>query len=441
MAPERSKGGCSWTFTAELEGNLKQVFLSYSAKDRAEVDAFDREMRRRGVPVWRDRRDLTGGRATRKEIEKAFQDALGTVFFLTENAAESEWVRETERRLAQEANARWFGHGIFPVFRHDRREITQAMQNQAADRAALDAYDLSTMDGYVVKTTESPTKESLIGEFRKAARRVLGGVLKSLDESKATGAALRIGLATRGAITAQDPNNDLLADWSADFPGVDGGPSAPPSPEIWAESLLPALADLQAEISTPRRSGRRAVVLVPQCHLTLALAAGFQFRRNVQVDVSVIEPNTGSHWTAPRLPEPGNPAAWTVERLDLGAGKDVALVVNVTQPPESVRAQLRSNVESCVGSALIFEPAGGPSFTWLSGLDALEPHRRAMAVVERVRTDEAYPASKNVHLYFAGPAAFAVLLAQQFSNLRSVQTYEWLNSEQRYVPGPRLISS
>ena len=112
---------------------MKKIFLSYSTKDKQEVERFDRELRRRGVPVWRDQYDLTGGRVTEAEIEAASRDVAGTVFYLTENAADSEWVREKERGYALAArDAR--SASIVPIFRDELAVIGDKMKALAADR-------------------------------------------------------------------------------------------------------------------------------------------------------------------------------------------------------------------------------------------------------------------------------------------------------------------
>jgi len=75
-----------------------KVFLSYSSKDCSEVDKLDLELRRRGVVLWRDRESLLSGRPLKDEIAAAADQAAGFAFYLTMNAARSEWVREKERK-------------------------------------------------------------------------------------------------------------------------------------------------------------------------------------------------------------------------------------------------------------------------------------------------------------------------------------------------------
>lgn len=283
------------------------------------------------------------------------------------------------------------------------------------------------------------TKEFLKLEgARQCGGREIAERLDALDRGKAGTASWTIGLITRHGGTPSSYPIDVLLDWTSEFAG-----GVPPSTDEWRDVLDPWLEGFKEALLKNRGRGRRRVVLIPQCHLTMALAVGFQFRRNVQVATTVIEPNSLQWWTIPRLPEPGQSSAWTVERLDLGSGGDLALVVNITQPGHSMRQSVAANLQRDeVGTALIFEPVTGvPAKAWLSEIDPQEPHQRVMAILEQVRQDDAFAACSTVHLFFAGPAAFAILLAVEFSNFRPVQTYEWLDSRRSYVPGPLLVSS
>lgn len=47
---------------------IRRVFLSYASENHREVLRFDRELRRRGVPLWRDRVNLPRGRDIHEEI-------------------------------------------------------------------------------------------------------------------------------------------------------------------------------------------------------------------------------------------------------------------------------------------------------------------------------------------------------------------------------------
>lgn len=418
---------------------MRKMFLSYSSKDKAEIERLDHELRRRGVPTWWDQYDLTGGRINEAQIEAACRDAAGFVFYLTHEAAQSRWVREKERAYALDACRRRSDVGIVPIFRDDRLAIREAMRDarDGHPTSRAEPYDLTTFQGY-----EIDSKKDLDGELRRAANKVLGSLLTSLDATKPPGEAWTVGLVTRGGLLPLEHAPDLLLDWSQDFPvrAHDAMPNEPPTREQWKNVLEPALDAFADELKPLLKA--RALRIVAQCHLTLALAFGYRFRRNTGVELSVIEPYSGDVWESPRAPLAPEHDAWSKKRKKVGDGEDLALAINVTQERKSFNAQvLAAARRGNIGNVLIFEPAGGTSKTAFANLEPTAVHRRALAVVEQLQRDARFPDCRVVHLFIAVPVGFAILLAQQFSNVRAVQTYEWSEAIQGYLPGCLLVSS
>ncbi len=420
------------------ESALRKMFLSYSGKDKPEVDRLDRELRRRGVLVWRDQRDLTGGRANEAEIEAACRNAAGFVFYLTHEAAKSRWVREKERDHALAARQQRSDTGIVPIFRDDRLEVREKMRALRDDPASrAEPYDLTTFQGYEV----DPQKD-LDGELRQAANKVLGSHLESLDATKPPGEAWTVGVVTRGGLAPLQYAPDLLLEWSEDFPSRehDAAPTEPPSPGQWKNVLEPALDAFVAQLK--KKLGARALRVAPQCHLTLALAFGHSLRRNTSAGLTVVEPHSGDLWESPKVPLAADHGAWKKRRKKIGDGKEIALAINITQPSKSFAKQVvTASRKINAGTAVIFEPTDGASKTIFANLDPTGVHQRAVAVVEQLQDEPAFPDCKIVHLFLAAPVGFAILLAQQFSNVRSVQTYEWSEASSGYLPGCLLVSS
>ena len=226
---------------------------------------------------------------------------------------------------------------------------------------------------------------------------------------------------------------DLLVDWSTDYDG------RVPDAAFGETVSLRALAAIGAALAAAWPSLRLEVV--PQCHLTMALAAGFQFRRNVGADLEVVDVHTEERWQGPASPLPGAPDAWARPRQRLRTrGPDLAIAIGISQPiAAAVRFFLHATAAP-VSRLLVFEPQAGPSLTALKGLPAEAFHRMAVAVVDTI-TAQRTAGRATVHLFVAGPAPFAVLLGQQLSNVGPVQTYEWLDSQQRYTPSLVLRSS
>ncbi len=417
---------------------MKRVFLSHGSPDIDEVLRFDQEMRRCGVPLWRDRADLRAGVATDGEIERASRDAIGFTFYLTEEAAKREWVRERERRWALQ-NAQNDGScGIVPIFRDDRRRVTEAMialgQEPISGDAKRERYDLGRFNGYVFRPFGDASVDTQLAE---ASETVLRSALATLAQRASKSARLGIGVITRGGPRVFAYPLDLLVDWTADYPPT---AAATPHPGLGTTLLLPALARLWRASSELWPQLRFQIV--PQCHLSAALAVGFTFRRNTGADLDLVEVQRGEHWLAAATPAQPDPSMWDVSTSVLEGGGDVAAVFSVSQDiSESVRSYITASGIS-VGYVVYFSPAAGHSLGSVGG--ALGPgHAAVLAATAagRLREVQNGHARGVLHLFLAGPPAFAVILAQQLSNVGLIQTYEWVDGTSTYMASIQLRSS
>lgn len=413
---------------------IPRVFLSYSSKDMEEVEDFDLELRRRGVPLWRDRSDLRIGRLSAVEIEKAGQEAAGFVVYLTLNAARSEWVRERELDIALRKARRSPTFGVVPVFRAGRREVSEEMIRLGKKPAAADGsspYDLQSFNGCVIQADRA-SRGFLQQELAAAADHVLNCLLDGISERRQDSGPLSIGAITRDASLASS-DLDLLIDCREDFPLK--GPL--PDPAQCEARLLPAIRSLQKALF--KHGLYPEVRLALQCHLTLALALGYQFRRNTGANLEALEIHGGELWPGPKSPLPPAHELWSFTTANgPGDGHDLALIVGVSGSiGKRVESFLKDQVSS-VSRRLIFEPARGSSKTSLQGLDREAPHRMAVAVMERLSEAREELGYRTVHLFYAGPPALAALIAQQLSNCGPVQTYEWIDHESTYRPTFRL---
>lgn len=416
---------------------LNKVFLSYSSRDRDEVQEFHTELRRRGVPVWWDSINLPRGREIEAEVARAAREAAGFAFYLTSNAAASAWVRETERRHALANQRRDDSFGIFPVFREPIDEVKRAILAAAEEKDRLDDYDLAKYHGFVI---DLEAGESLAAQLRRAAAEVLRSLLRTLAERAPSGALLRVGAATRGGPRLRAYALDLLLDWSGDFPGDQGAGRLPSPPG--SESLLQALQDLRHALAYEWPGHRLRIV--PQCHLAMAFALGFLFRRNSGYDLELVNIHTGDVWDGPGQPRAPLEGFWSMieeGRMARSDGDGIAAVLGVSR---KLTAEARKELAAAglrPRRAIEFEPSAGPGTASLSGLTGDEAHRAAIAVVEALRALREEGTSGPIHLVYAGPAPFAVLLGQQLSNLGVIRLYEWADSRAAFVPVFDLKSS
>ncbi len=82
-------------FIDELGTTKKQIakaFISYSHEDTSFMEELVRSLKRKGIRVWGDFEDLTGGQDWQKEIQRAILECQYFLVILTPDAVESEWV-------------------------------------------------------------------------------------------------------------------------------------------------------------------------------------------------------------------------------------------------------------------------------------------------------------------------------------------------------------
>lgn len=405
-----------------MSSGLQRVFLSQASANLEEVTRFDCAMRRCGVPLWRDRTDLGKGAVASAEIQLAAKEALGFTFYLTREAAVSEWVRETELGYALENAKRDGSFGIVPIFRHGRKEVCDLMEANGKEKGC-GRYDLSPFNGYIVNE-EAFVNKTEHSEFSNAAETVLLSVVRTKAKQAAKGATLRIGVMTRDGPLLRSTAIDLLVDWTVEYPPQ--GDRFPNSATA-KRDLLHSLAVLGKAISqvwVPHHGTR--LQIVPQCHLSMALAFGYQFRRNTGVSLDVIEPQSGEHWAGPRIPLNENrPLLGVKSQTGVGTGTGLGVALGISRSTGKDAANSIKALNLDVGELIVVEPASGPSLSAIPKGEPEAAHILAVTIATILHEIQAKNGCRPLHLFLAAPAAFAVLLGQQLSNVGPVQTYEW----------------
>jgi hypothetical protein len=104
---------------------MSHIFLSYSRKDGAYVDALAAQLEQAGFRTWVDRKGIAGGEQWRREIVDAVRKASLFLLFLSPHSARSENVRK-ELDLADQARVRILPVAIAPI------DIPDGMKYQLA---------------------------------------------------------------------------------------------------------------------------------------------------------------------------------------------------------------------------------------------------------------------------------------------------------------------
>lgn len=88
----------------------RNIFLSYSHNDSEIALDFYDKLKKHGLTVWMDKKDMSLGTSWTSAIENAIDNASVIVFLITPNAKDSQWIKE-EVKLARSK-----GKAILPVY-------------------------------------------------------------------------------------------------------------------------------------------------------------------------------------------------------------------------------------------------------------------------------------------------------------------------------------
>jgi hypothetical protein len=158
-----------------------------------------------------------------------------------------------------------------------------------------------------------------------------------------------------------------------------------------------------------------------EAHAPIATLAGARLGFKSGADVEVVQRgqnNPGIIWSA--TDGAGGPEP-TIEAEVIGEGRDVAVAVGLTHDTAGdVRGYVANNLTD-VGTLLRVTPASGP------GQDAIRggEHAATMAGAIAKAVIAARTPGSTVHLFVAGPNAFAFFLGQQAEAMGKCIPYEF----------------
>lgn len=282
-------------------------FLSYPHTATSDLRKLRDELAIRGAGAWQDATDLRLG----SRWNAAFQRAIGAetggfILWLTEDALHSTTIRRVEVPSAlQRARRRRRGaYPIIPLF---------VGLNPGADESALQrafgkrrAARLAGYQGVV-----RGKRESVANFAARAARRYVEDLIREHDRPE-------LHIAVTGG-RAPSGQHDLTLDWRP-LLDQDGRLTGPAS--------LDKITDALATIREAAQSSAERASLVVEPHVRLPLGAliGWELHRIRQIDLTVIQPATGSPLAVPDLL--GDPNAWQTPApiLHGGAGPAVLAV-------------------------------------------------------------------------------------------------------------------
>jgi hypothetical protein len=378
----------------------RPIFLSYAWDDAAEVDELDTLLRLRGVPVWRDRREMQfGGYNENLVCRTILEDVAGFALYLTPAAIEDSWfipkveLRAMDRRRSHDDA--FFSGAIF------RGYGVQAGKQAVADATGID----------LGATLGAPVEEAkLLDGLRDAANSILRA---HLNTEWTTGPAT-VRLETRDPIPAAEGSLVQLSF----APPLDHDPDRY-DVAVWDAQIQPALIDLQQALHTVQGAdaGRERILDIHgAAHLSAALALGYHFREPTRWRLRIH--HFDQVWETRR--EAPNLESWEVPALRAGSDPSGDLVVMVHISADVTDA-VRTSAGGLARAELHFRPPGGPDRLALDPCTANAP---AAGIAKAIREARATYAPAETRIYLAAPWPFATLLGWHLASVGAVVMHD-----------------
>jgi hypothetical protein len=371
----------------------RPVFISYAWDDLDEVDELDRALRLRGVPVWRDRRNMDFGTYNEDRVRDGINDLCsGFALYYTDDVLRSEFIQKIELP-AMDARRR---RGSPPEF------FAGAIlrRQKSFPDAAADLRQLSEGISIGESLGNHVSDEDFDADLRQAANDILASYVKA----EAHGEEVTLRIATRGDVPNSDPAQLHLC-WC---PPLDHDLDQHPE-EVWGRELLPALSDLRTALETALTP--RHLRISGSLHLSAAIALGWEFRQptgfSLDLDHEFVSCKTS-------LAEP-NSHGW---RLNVEPGPSdgeerLCVCLHATQDVANAMRHHRRDLPPARAILHIYPPSGSPSRT---SVDPLHGNALAAAVAAKINACRTRYGISQTHLYLACPWPLAVLLGWHLSS-------------------------
>lgn len=375
------------------------MFLSYSWDDIAEVDVVDDLLRFRGVPVWRDRRQMKWGGYNEDLARRAIlEQVAGFALYLTPAAINDSWfIPKVELRAMDERRTHggpFFSGAIFRGYGVD-----------AGKRAVVDTtgIDIGAQLG-----TPIDENELELG-LRAAANQILTSYLRSDWES----GPVTVRLETRNEIP---PEDESLLHLSLS-PPLEHDPDRY-DVAVWDEALRPAFEDLERALHTEQSSNearQRLLEISGASHLSAALALGYAFREPTRWSLRIH--HYDDVWESKR--EAGSLEGWD-RSTHAGSDPEGDLVVMVHVTADVTNAA-RASAGGPARAELHFRPPKGPDKL---ALDPESANAVAAGIAKEIREARHKYAPAETRLYLASPWPFAALLGWHLASVGPVVMHE-----------------
>jgi hypothetical protein len=379
---------------------LKSLFLSHQHGAAAEIAELATELQIRGVVPWVDKR-RGGFRVARESVTEARrvirEDCFGLLLYATDEAFESDFIRDVEIDEAKRTREEAPSYLLFPFARDMGfgRLKTQSLATFEIDLAAYHGVAVGAKDASpgIVRTKQIEAAQLVLDEV--LARSVVPG---------------------QPTVSLQISTRDLFPDSDDDALRVDATSlfrDRVDDPDVWSR-LLCGLLDIKDRLA--RTGARPRLYIHGSKHLTAAFMIGRVFSP-FQLDIRQTDDDIWSSDTP--FPSWANPLEVTMENghnsgpLFVGIAsrnKDVASGIDAFVAQRNLQLPTR----------LILAPPNGPLNVDNELCRAMV--HQAYAEIERAMRGSQYSA---IHLFVAAPQSFMMLLGREFKGMPPVHLHEW----------------
>jgi hypothetical protein len=364
----------------------RPLFLSYAWADEEELDQLETMLRLRGVPIWRDRCEMTFGTYNEDRAREGIEQVCsGFALYYTGAVLESDFILKVELPAM---DARRRRGAPPPFFAGAVLRRAASFEGSAAELAqAASGINLGTALGTRV------SGEDLEADLRRAANTILDAYLQSEVEREPA-----IQIETRGEV----PNSEQAPLHLCWCPPLDHD-IARHRDEVWERELLPALADLREALE--RADAPRRLRVRGRPHLSAAFALGWEFRQPsgwaLELEHEFVPASTA-------LAEPVD-HGWrlTVEPGPLDGEQRLVVCLHATHDVADAMREHRRTLPPSRATLHVYPPSGEPA---RDAVDPTQANSLAAAIAAEINRARREYQTAATHLYVACPWPLATLL-------------------------------
>jgi SMODS-associated and fused to various effectors sensor domain len=349
-------------------------------------------LRLRGVPVWRDRREMTFGTYNENRARDGIDGICsGFALYYTDAVLDSDFILKVELPAMDKRRRRGAPP---PFFAGAVLRRVAGFENAAAELArATGGINLGTALGAHVSS------EDFAADLRGAANAILDAYLETELEG-----APAIRIETRGEV----PNSEEVPLHLCWCPPLDHD-IALHSEGLWDRQLLPGLADLHEAFD--RADSPRRLRVRGRLHLSTAFALGWEFRQPSGWSMELEHEFVPASTSLRGMQDHG----WrmNIEPGPLDGEERLLICLHATQDVAAAMRKHRRGLPPARATLHVYPPTGEPA---RDAVDTAHANSLAAGIAEAINRARREHRTTETHLYLACPWPLAALLGWHLSS-------------------------